>query len=522
MEDWNDSPDLIDKVQELVDLGLFDEAIEMLNQYSDMFTDEWEIPFLYSRIYSEQNKPEKAIPYLHHGLKIDKTNVDCLLGLFYAYSMMNQTRKGGRYLLRAEKYHPDNDIVLATLIWYHTEMNNFTDAIKCFEKSRSLGVMNPETFRNAGIAFERIGDHSNAEKCFIAALQINPTYDEVRDMLADHYIFTGEFQKAIDLYKESLSRSPNNIRMMSRLVFCYSQGSHFDQAKIVAKEIIQRYPNSPVGYVDLAYVHLGGEDYAQAIECADKAIDIAPIDPEAFRVKGIAYSESNAFDNADSAFKKAIELDSENPEILRDYYHFLRKTGKFTEMETWVNKVIELEEPYCVEDYWFLADYYREKGLNTQAFNYLHKAYKNMPNEKELIPPMVDILLERDHTAYALSILRNYVEKKGWNEVMDEFARHSKLRSQWLQEGIRLLRFWSDRPSDYRKFIFKYYIVKFLLLAAVIILPATLLPVWLLFNTTGIIILSSIYALGTASFFGIMYYINRKRSIKIKETISEY
>jgi len=309
---------------------------------------------------------------------------------------------------------------------------------------------------------------------------------------------------------------------MSRLVFCYSQASQFDQASIVAKEIVLRYPNSPVGYVDLAYVHLGSEDYAQAVECADKAIDIAPIDPEAFRVKGIAYSESNAVDNADSAFKKAIELDSENPEILRDYYHFLRKTNRFTEMETWVNKVIELEEPYCVEDYWFLADYFREKGQNTKAFNYLHKAYKNMPNEKELIPPMVDILLERDHTAYALSILRNYVEKKGWNEVMDEFARHSKLRNQWLQEGVRLLRFWSDRPTDYKKFIFKYYIVKFLLLAAVIILPVTLLPVWLLFNTWGIIILSAIYALGTGSYFGIMYYINRKRSIKIKETISEY
>jgi len=521
MEEWYDVPDLLEKVQELIDLGLYDEAKELLDQYADMFTDDWEIPFLYSRIYSEKNEPEKAIPYLHQGLKLDKTNADCLLGLFYAYSMMNQVRKGGKYLLRADKYHPGNDLVLASLIWYYTEINNYTEAIACFEKCRSLGELNAEALRNGGIAFERIGDYVNAEKCFIAALQLNPSYDEVRDLLADHYIFTNEFEKAITIYKDALKDSPNNIRMMSRLVFCYSQASQLEQASFVAHEIVQHYPNSPVGYVDQAYVHLNNNDYEKAILCADKAHDIAPIDPEAFRVKGIAYSENGNHEKAEESFSKAISLDNDNIEIMRDYYHHLRKVGKDLEMETWVLKVIELEDPYCVEDYWFLADYYREKGFNTKAFNYLHKAYKNMPGEKELIPPMVDILLERDHTAYALSFLRNYVEKKGWNEVMDEFARHSKLRKHWLQEGVRFLRFWSDRPSEYRKFIFKYFVVKFIILAASIILPLTLIPVGLLFGVTGATILAGIYTLGIATYFLVLYIINKRKTSSIMETITE-
>ncbi len=510
MEEWFDLPDLVEKIQEYIELGLYDEGLELLDQYAEMFSDEWEIHFLYSRIYTEIDQPDKAIPYLHKGLKIDKTNADCLLGLFYAYALMNQLKKGGRYLLRAEKYHPDNDMVLASLIWYYTEISNYSEAISYFEKSKRSSELNPEALRNGGLAFEKSGDYDNAEKCFLAALEINPQYDEVRDLLADHYIFLEEYQKAIDIYKTALKGSPHNIRIMSRLVFCYSQANQHEQASFIAKDIIHQYPNSPIGYVDMAYVHLNNDDYAKAIECAEQAINIAPIDPEAFRVKGIAFSEKGDSEKAEEAFLKAIELDYNNSEIMRDYYHHLRQTGKNEEMEKWVHTVIQIENPYCAEDYWFLADFYREKGLNTKAFNYLHKAYKTMPTEKDLIPPMVDILLERNHTTFALSFLRNYVEKKGWNQIMDEFARHSKFRSHRLQECIRFLRFGSDRSSDYQRYIFKYFIKKFLLFSFMIISVISLWPIYLFFSSKGLILTIAIYIFIVVVFFTFSFFNNKR------------
>ena len=93
MEEWLDFSELIDKAQELIDLGLYEEALKLLDDYSQIYMDEWEIYYLYSRIYTDQSVPEEAIPFLHKGLKIDKTNVECLLGLFYAHSMLNQDKK---------------------------------------------------------------------------------------------------------------------------------------------------------------------------------------------------------------------------------------------------------------------------------------------------------------------------------------------------------------------------------------------------------------------------------------------
>ncbi len=219
MEEWLDFSDFIDKVQSLIELGFYDEALELLDEYSERNNDEWEIYYLYSRIYAEQNLPEDAIPYLHKGLHIDKTNADCLLGLYYAYSMMNQSRKGSKYLLRAHKLHPENETVLLSLVWYYTEINETQTAISYIEQLRQRGKTNPDTYRNGGLAYERAGQYDNAEQCFKAALELNPNFDEVRDLLADHYLMLEQTPKAIELYQQALEKSPKNIRILSRLFF---------------------------------------------------------------------------------------------------------------------------------------------------------------------------------------------------------------------------------------------------------------------------------------------------------------
>ncbi len=454
MNEWLDLGDLIDRSEELIEMGLYDEALELLKDYSHLYQDTWELCALYGRIYTDQNKPEQAIRWLHKGLRIDKTNPECLLGMFYAFSMLHQVKRGGKYLMRAEKYHPDNEMVNTSLIWYHTEMNALPLAIGYFEKLQREGITNPEAFRNGGMAYQRSGMYENAEHCFKIALELNPRYDEVRDMLADLYLFFEQENKAIQLYQDALRESPRNIRMLSRLIFCHTQANHLEQAASLAKESIRLYPNSPIGYVDLAYVHLNGDQPEQALECAERAHDISPFDAEAYRIKGIAWSDMDKWEKGREAFEAALGIDPENTEIMRDYYHHLRNSGEIDKMLKLVRRVIEIESPFCLEEYWFLAEFYREKDEDLESFHYLNKAYKCMPGEKELIPPMVDILLERGHTAFSLQFLLRYVGQSGWNEVMCDFARHKRFRGKWSQEGLRFLQFQGQRPKEFRSFVF--------------------------------------------------------------------
>jgi tetratricopeptide (TPR) repeat protein len=478
-DEFLELPELVDKIQELLEMGLFDEGLKLLDRYADFYQDEWEIQYLYSRVHLEQNDPAAAIGYLHKSLKIDRNNLDCLLGLFYAHSQMGQLKKSGKFLLKAEKYHPESEPVLSALIWYYTEINDLETAVAYFEKARKMATDNPETFRNGGIAFERIGDYEAAESCFLQALRLNPAFDDVRDLLADHYILIGQIDKGIQLYRDYLTISPNNIRALSRLVFCLSQNNLFKEAVAQAEATIRLYPNSPVGYVDCAYVHLNAGKYDDALAFADKALDVSPIDAEALRVKGIAYSEKHLDDESRGAFEAALRLEPSNPEIMRDYYHHLRSVGKFQAMEKMVNRVIRQEYPYCIEDFWFLADYYRDNGDNLKAFHFLHKAYTSMPGEKELIPPMLNILLDEGHVLYSVPFMMRYIERSGWNDTMNQFARHNRLKGKWPQEGLRFLRFYGQDSPRFRRYIFLVYVEKFLFGSLCAFLPLVMLVLYM-------------------------------------------
>jgi len=514
MENWLDLPDLVEQVQELFDLNLFDDGLSLLEQYKDIYSSEWEVHFLLSRAYSERNKPEQALYHLKQGLKYNKDNPDCLLGLFFAYNQMNELQKGARYLFKAKKLYPDNELILNALIWYYSETNNFHKAVSCYESAKSILNYNPEALRNAGIAYERLGDYNKALLCFKMSLELDPDADETRDLLADHYILREEMAKAIELYKNHLSKSPRNIKAMSRLTFCLTQNGQAPEAEKIATDIIRIYPNSPVGYIDLSYVYLNNNRIELAIETANKALDASPIDAEAVRVKAIAYAELKNSPLAEQCFKEALQLSPDNPEILRDFYHFLRSTGRFEEMEALVQKVIDQEYPYCMEDFWFFADYYRENGQNRKAFHFLNKAYRCMPGEKEIIPPMAEILFEMGHTSFAVPLLKKYVETKGWDDMMKELTRHKKMQGARSQEGMRLLQFHGQKLVEYRKFIFTFYIKKFLLVSFYTLSCILTVLSYLFYRLEGLLIFSLFYISTVFSFKITAYLIEKRRMSK--------
>ena len=484
-DEWLDLPDLIDNVQELFDLGLFDDALETLEKFRTVFQDCWEYHFVYSRLFTEQNRPREAIPYLINGLRIERNNPDCLLGLFYAYAMMGRIKRGGGFLLKAHDVDPLNDLVLSAMVWYYTEVNDLEAALRSFEQAQSANSNNPETYRNGGIVFDRLGRYEEAANCYKAALTIAPGFDEARDLYADHLIATGKVDDAIKLYEEALQNSAKNIRYMSKLIYCLSQKGDFDRAAMMAERSVDLYPNSPVGHIDLAYVNLNRGRFEEAAENAETAIGISPIDAEGYRVKAITSSELEQFDAADEYFEKAASLDPENTDILRDYYQHLRVAGKYREMLDAVEKTIKMEFPYCTEEYWFLADYYREKKQNVKAFHYLRQAYKNMPSEKELLPPMIEILLEQGHTKYSLPMFAAYVQKSGWSEAMSNFTMNKQFRGRVTQEGIRFLRFTGQRPTEYRKYIFNYYLYRYGFIFYSVIMAALLFPIGALLGWAG-------------------------------------
>jgi tetratricopeptide (TPR) repeat protein len=492
MDQWLDHSELFDKTQELIDLGLFEEAKALLDQYAPMLSDEWELYFLYSRVCVEQNKPEEAIMHLENALKLDPTNADCLLGLFYAYSMLHRMPEAGECLLRAKQHHPDHELVISALIWYYSDRNDLDKAISSFEHIRDKGPLNPETLRNAGIAYDRAGYYDQAVDCFQAALEVYPQYDEVRELLSDCYISSGKPELAIELYEKALKDSPRNIRYFSRLVFCLSQNNQAQKAVTVAEESVRQYPNSPIGYIDLAYAHLNNDEPDKALMAAEKAIDIAPLDAESFRVKAIVLSEKKCDADAEKAFESSLALDPDNVETLRDYYTHFRHVGNFIKMEKIAFRTIKKGASSCAEDYWFLADFYRSKKEYSRAFHYLHKAYVLRPGEHDLLPMMADVCIARKHVGRALLFIKQYVDRAGWDITADQLAGYHELQGKRIREALNFLRFCGGTLADFQRYLFNRSATGLLKFSLTAILFTMAFPVYLLLGKEGLLGLASV------------------------------
>jgi hypothetical protein len=109
-----------------------------------------------------------------------------------------------------------------------------------------------------------------------------------------------------------------------------------------------------------------------------------------------------------------------------------------------------------------------------------------MPGEKELIPPMVDILLEHRHIDYSIPFLASYVSKSGWNDIMTGFARHTRFKGKSAQEIFRFLRFQGQRPVEFRRYIFLYYLERYLAVLATMVIVLSLIPLSLLLGMRAV------------------------------------
>ena len=109
-----------------------------------------------------------------------------------------------------------------------------------------------------------------------------------------------------------------------------------------------------------------------------------------------------------------------------------------------------------------------------------------MPGEKDIIPPMAEILLDMGHTSFAVPILKRYIETRGWDRIMRGFTRHKRMKGKWSQEGLRFLQFYGQKPVEFRNFIFGFYVRRFLLASFYILSVAVFILSYIYFNIKGL------------------------------------
>jgi len=101
----------------------------------------------------------------------------------------------------------------------------------------------------------------------------------------------------------------------------------------------------------------------------------------------------------------------------------------------------------------------------------------------------------------------HYVSQSGWNETMNDFARHQRFKGKWAQEGMRFLQFQGQRPREFRRHIFTRAIEHYLLFFSSIMVTAIALIISFSVGVKESLILISVYAasIGVYSLIVMLY-----------------
>jgi Tfp pilus assembly protein PilF len=97
------------------------------------------------------------------------------------YMTKGQFQKAEVEIKKAAEYSPNNALVYSNWGGIYASQNNFTEAIKYFNKALELTPKNPEILRHLMMAYHQIGDCKNALEVYERPnFESTPIFEEIK------------------------------------------------------------------------------------------------------------------------------------------------------------------------------------------------------------------------------------------------------------------------------------------------------------------------------------------------------
>jgi tetratricopeptide (TPR) repeat protein len=127
-----------------------------------------------------------------------------------------------------------------------------------------------------GLVYNRQGKHGQAIEMFTRAAEdfMYPSRFAAYNNLGNVYFVMGQYQKALDAYKNALQVFPEYSRAHDNMGLAYEALREWDLAIEAYKSSIQFAPEYPLSYLHLANLYLKFKQYGEAREMVLKAMEV--------------------------------------------------------------------------------------------------------------------------------------------------------------------------------------------------------------------------------------------------------
>lgn len=172
-------------------------------------------------------------------------------------------------------------------------------------------------FLELGILNWRKSEFEKAEGLIRRAIELAPIVEghwfeaECLNALALVQSSTGQFENAIESYKDAIRLAPRQILAWNNLGNMCLKAGRNDQAMIAYQKAIEHNPQDPVAWNGLGNVFGKAQYFDDAIHAYKKAIEFSPSLPHPWNGLGNVFEACGEMDKAIQALQMSIKLDGQ-------------------------------------------------------------------------------------------------------------------------------------------------------------------------------------------------------------------
>ena len=189
------------------------------------------------------------------------------------------------------------------------------------------------TYNNLGMAYYDKGDFEKAIEYCKKSISLNPDYFEAYNNLGIAYIATGKTVRAMKYFKTAIRLKRDFVSSYSNLGHLYAFIGYKDKAVEILNAAIKISPNFYRAYCNLGYIYMEKGDTIKAEEFFKKASSLREGDYEPHYCLGTAYIKNKNYKKAMDEYNKALKLGLCDSEIYNKLGFAYIKNGRFQEAE---------------------------------------------------------------------------------------------------------------------------------------------------------------------------------------------
>ncbi|OGD18710.1 MAG: hypothetical protein A2W03_08975, partial [Candidatus Aminicenantes bacterium RBG_16_63_16] len=230
------------------------------------------------------------------------------------------------------------------------------DPEKSFRILRQIAERYPkekEIICDLGLRYNSRGDLNQAIKEYSRALELDPDYGPVLNMLGYTYLDTGEYAKAVEHLQKYAALSPGEANPLDSLAEAYFRWGRLDEAATMYKDALKIKPDLDSSIFGIGYIHALKEEYDEASRWFDQFIAVTTpgIRKEGYLWRGFCSSWVGSLEGFNSYLRQAEEMSEPGLEYWRPFNNWMKAflyydRGEFDQCrrfnESWLDGLVEV------------------------------------------------------------------------------------------------------------------------------------------------------------------------------------